>query len=42
MQSIDTFKRAEGALIAAESNSKQDDYLPMKIPTKFTEARAQS
>jgi len=30
----------EGALIAAQGYSKQNDYLPMKIPTKFTEASA--
>ena len=42
MQSVDSLKRTEGALTvsAAQSHSKQDDYLPMTIPTKFTEASA--
>ena len=42
MQSVDTLRRAEGALTAVEGHRKQDDYLPMKTPTKFTEASAQS
>jgi len=42
MQSVDTSRRAEGALIAVQDHRKQDDYLPMKTPTKSTEASAQS
>ena len=42
MQSVDTLKDAKGTLIAAQDHSKQDDYLPMKTPMKFTEAPAQS
>ena len=33
-------KHAEGALMAVQGHRKQDDYLPMKKLTKFTEASA--